>query len=93
MLGMRKIARKIHNILFGKVLRQLRQAKHLTQDELAHQAHLDRTYISLLELGQRSPTLDTMMSLSTAVDVDFGSLSAHLSEELHKHETEEKLHP
>lgn len=88
---MRKIARKIHNILFGKVLRKVRQAKHLTQDELAHQAHLDRTYISLLELGQRSPTLDTIMSLSEAVEVDFGILSAQLSEELHKHETEEKL--
>lgn len=59
---------KNHNKAFGKVLRKLRIDRGHTQETLAFDAGLDRTYISLLELGSNSPTLDTMMMLSAALD-------------------------
>ncbi len=71
---------KNHNLAFGKVIRKLRLSKNLTQEDLAFDADLDRTYISLLELGQRSPTLDTQILLSHALDVQ-------LSVILHEMET------
>jgi transcriptional regulator with XRE-family HTH domain len=53
---------------FGKVLNKYRTRKGKTQADLARSAGLDRTYISLLELGKRSPTLDTIVALCRALD-------------------------
>lgn len=56
-------ARGNHNVAFGLTLRALRTSQHLTQETLAFAVSLDRTYISLLEQGRRSPTLDTVVAL------------------------------
>lgn len=56
-------------------MRQLRKEKHLSQAALALEAGLDRTYISLLELGQRSPTLDTLMLLAPVLGVSLAELA------------------
>lgn len=63
--------RSAHNIAFGLALRQLRTEHEppYTQAELALIAGLDRTYISMLELGDRSPTLTTIIALSEALEV------------------------
>jgi transcriptional regulator with XRE-family HTH domain len=60
---------------FGKALRGYRKATKNTQDGLAGEAGLDRTYISLLELGQRSPTLDTMFALCDALNISLVELA------------------
>ncbi|WP_410689160.1 helix-turn-helix domain-containing protein [Citrobacter braakii] len=51
-------------ITFGKVLRQLRKRARLTQEQLGFEAGLERNYISMLELGQRHPSLATIFKLS-----------------------------
>lgn len=56
-------------IEFGRRLRLLRQARHISQEELANRAGLDRTYISSCEAGRRNVTLKTIMKLATALDV------------------------
>ncbi len=48
---------------FGGVLAELRRAVGLTQEELGHEAGLERTYISLLERGQRHPSLRVLIAL------------------------------
>lgn len=58
-----------HNKAFGEALRELRKARNLSQEALGFSATLDRTYISLLELGQRSPTLDTITLLCNALKI------------------------
>lgn len=63
-----------HKQAFGTALREQRKRKRLSQDQLAYEAGLDRTYISLLELGQRSPTLDTMHMLATALGIKVSTL-------------------
>jgi transcriptional regulator with XRE-family HTH domain len=40
-------------IAFGRVLRRLREASGLTQEQLGFEADLRRTYIGILELGQQ----------------------------------------
>lgn len=54
---------------FATVLRELRASKGLTQERLAFEADLDRTFISLLERGHRQPSLSTVFQLSKALDV------------------------
>ncbi|MDW5318455.1 helix-turn-helix transcriptional regulator [Rhizobium sp. PL01] len=55
---------------FAKNLRRLRQAKGMSQEELAHRSELDRTYISSLERSVYSPSLDVVGKLSLALGVE-----------------------
>ena len=41
----------------------------LSQEDLADKAKLHRTYISLIERGQQSATLDTMEKIAVALGV------------------------
>ena len=45
---------------FGRVLKQMRTEKDLSQESLALNSGYDRTYISLLERGHRAPSLKTV---------------------------------
>jgi transcriptional regulator with XRE-family HTH domain len=54
---------------FGIVLRDLRQARSLSQEALALECELDRTFISLLERGLRQPSLTTILQLSAPLGV------------------------
>jgi len=51
------------NTVFGKLLKQLRKASGITQEELAFRVGLARNYISLLERGVKSPTLTVFLRL------------------------------
>ena len=57
------------NVAFGKALQRYRKKRGKTQADIAFTANLDRTYISLLELGKKSPTLDTMVVLCSALHI------------------------
>lgn len=48
----------------GLALREIRVAAGKSQEQLALDAGLDRTYISLLERGLKSPTLRTLFKLA-----------------------------
>ena len=52
---------------FGLVLRELRKQSGLTQEQLGFESKTDRVYISLLERGQRSPSLLVIFNLATAL--------------------------
>lgn len=54
---------------FGQVLRKYRHMKGLSQEKLALESNLDRTYISLLERGKRTPSLWTLFILSKQLDI------------------------
>lgn len=56
--------------VFAKNLRLIRQSKGLSQEELAHLADIDRTYVSSLERGVYSPTLDVVERLAKALETD-----------------------
>jgi transcriptional regulator with XRE-family HTH domain len=55
-------------------LKRLRLAAGLSQEELAHRAHLDRTYVSSLERGRYSASIDKIENLSLALDIDASEL-------------------
>ncbi|MCI0700586.1 MAG: helix-turn-helix domain-containing protein [Planctomycetia bacterium] len=56
-------------VRFGQRLRQLREAKGWSQEELATRATLHRTHISLIESAQRSVQLDTVEKLASALGI------------------------
>jgi len=54
---------------FGSVIKQLRVEKGLSQEKLAFESSLDRSYISQIECGHRQPTLLTIFQLAKALQV------------------------
>ena len=64
--------------MFGDILRRERLAAGLTQEQLAHAAGVDRTYISMLENGKGSPTLDTLFKLCEAIGVAASAIVAEV---------------
>ncbi|MCA7889714.1 helix-turn-helix domain-containing protein [Burkholderia contaminans] len=67
---------KSSNASFARALRALRKERRISQEALAFDAGLDRTYISLLELGRRSPTLETMLAIAHALGISLTELAA-----------------
>ncbi len=59
---------------FGKVLREQRVAVDLSQEALALNADVDRTFVSQMERGIRQPTLTTLFKLAGALDVSATTL-------------------
>lgn len=55
--------------VFARNLRILRQARGLSQEELAHSAGIDRTYISSLERSIYNASIDVVDRLATVLDV------------------------
>ncbi|PYV84710.1 MAG: XRE family transcriptional regulator [Acidobacteria bacterium] len=54
---------------FGQVLRDLRTKRNLSQEKLALEGGLDRTFISLLERGLRQPSLITIFQISKVLNL------------------------
>jgi len=71
-------------IAFGRVLRELRRARGLSQEQLASLADFDRTYPSLLERGLRTPTLSVIFRLAEVLGIAASALVAKAFEETQK---------
>lgn len=61
-------------ISFGNHLKKLREEKNLSQEELAHRASLDRTYISGVENGRRNISLKALNSVAKAMEINLAEL-------------------
>jgi transcriptional regulator with XRE-family HTH domain len=64
--------------MFGEVLREARETAGITQERLAFDAELDRTYISQLENDKKSPTLDVVFRICRALGVKASELIAQV---------------
>lgn len=53
--------------LLGATIRDRRQSMNLSQEALAEVANFDRTYISLLERGQRNPSFSNLCRIAAAL--------------------------
>ena len=64
----------------GRILRRKREALGISQEELAARSEVDRTYISILERGLKSPTIETLERICAAL----GTLPERIIEEARK---------
>jgi transcriptional regulator with XRE-family HTH domain len=55
--------------VLGDELRIARLKAGLTQEELAHRAGVTRNYVSMLELDQSSPTVETLLRVCNALGI------------------------
>ena len=60
--------------VFGNKIKVLRLEKNISQEELAHVAGIDRTYISDIEKGERNVSLLIIQKLAKALDKEIFEL-------------------
>lgn len=64
--------------MLGDELRKERVAAGLSQEQLAVKAKLSRNYVSLLELNQKSPTVQVLMRVCKAIGVKPSKIMARI---------------
>jgi len=55
-------------------IKELRELKGISKEELAHRAGLSRTGMGFLETGKRWPRLDTLMKVAQGLNVTVDEL-------------------
>jgi transcriptional regulator with XRE-family HTH domain len=60
--------------VLARNLRKARQAKRLSQEELAHRAGVDRTYVSALERRVYAASIEVVDRLARELDVEAADL-------------------
>jgi transcriptional regulator with XRE-family HTH domain len=60
--------------VFARNLRNARNAKGLSQEALAYEAGVDRTYVSALERSEYSATIDMVDKLAKALEIEANTL-------------------
>jgi len=64
--------------VLGKQLRKARLAAGLTQEQLAFKADVSRNYISMLELDEKSPTVQVLLRICAALGVRASAIIARI---------------
>jgi len=70
------------SIKFGLVLKQQREKAGFSQEYIALQSGLDRSFVSMLERGKRQPSLLTICHLSKALSIKPSEMVALVEESL-----------
>jgi transcriptional regulator with XRE-family HTH domain len=69
--------------LLGQRIKELRKSKGFSQEKLAEKAETSPNYLSRIERGTDNPTLDMLIKLANALEVemwemfDFGHVKSH----------------
>lgn len=79
-----KRPKKIPDVVFGEVIREAREKCDLSQEKLAADAGLHRTYISQIERGLKTPTLISLLKLAGAVNSKANKLVAEVEAKLER---------
>lgn len=61
----------------GKKIRQLRLSRggpRMTQEELAERARISVSFLSMIERGERSPHLETLAKIASALEIPLADL-------------------
>lgn len=64
--------------MLGEELRRARLNAGLTQEELAFRAEISRNYVSLLELGEKSPTVQVFLRICRAMGIKASKILARI---------------
>lgn len=62
------------NVLLGARIKELRKRAGFSQEDLAESVGIDGKYVSRIEVGKRSPSLETLFHIADALAVDVKEL-------------------
>lgn len=64
-----------HLIALGNQIRELRKLKGLSQEQLALQAEVDRSYVGGIERGERNVSFLTLVKIADCLECDVAKFS------------------
>jgi len=56
---------------YSKAIRTIRAARDISQKELGQLTNLDPSYISRIESGERTPAIESLKSITEALEIPF----------------------
>ncbi len=68
------MGRRSLSAAFAEVVREQRAKRGVSQEDLAHDADLHRTYVGLIERGLRNPTIEVGHALALALGTTLSDL-------------------
>lgn len=75
----------------GARIKSLRQGKGLTQETLAEKIGISSKYLSSIERGKENPTLDTLIQLALALEVELFEIFLYAHEVSNSKELKESI--
>ncbi len=72
------------DVAFGRVLRDARLSRKMSQDELAFKSGYHRNFIGLVEQGKRSPSLRTFFNLAVTLKISPSTLIRRVERLVHR---------
>jgi transcriptional regulator with XRE-family HTH domain len=64
------------HLAYGRAIREVRLAAGLSQERLALEAGVDRTFVSGIERGEKNPSLATLLKLADKIGVPVSVIAA-----------------
>lgn len=68
----------------GRVIRDLRLQRKLSQEKLSELSNLDRSYISEIERGEKTASIRTLIKVSIGLDISIVELSEKLEKRINE---------
>lgn len=69
---------QFHNEIIGKIIKEKRIQKGMTQDLLSGFAGIARTHLTMIESGTKRPNFDTIWKIAIALDMKPSELVAEI---------------
>ena len=63
-----------YRLIFAQNMRQIRRLKEISQEELAFEAGISKTYVSEIEGGSRAVSIDGMGRIADALELPLDQL-------------------
>jgi transcriptional regulator with XRE-family HTH domain len=67
-----------------RLLREEREKRGLSMNVVAQRSGLSQSIVSLIERDLRNPTLDTLLRIADAIEIDLGEILIRARKELSK---------
>lgn len=85
------IENKIYIEKFRNVLVRLRKDRNKSQEKIAEDAGLHRTFVSRIESGNKYPTINTIISISNALGLSPSEIFKLTEKELENEHSENQI--
>lgn len=69
-------------IIVGRVIKNYREEKNLSQEVVSGLADIGRTHLSAIERGKRKPTLETFYKIADAMNISASDLMKLVENEI-----------
>lgn len=71
-------------VAFGKAVRRLRTDRGLSQEDFAHKARIDRSYMGKIERGEVNISIDNMHKVAKGIGLTIGQLMLEVDTETNR---------